>query len=44
MLYGLADSCYNQFHNILSLFDVFANFPVATSEELRDHYLYTLYM
>ena len=27
---------YNHFHNILRLFDVLPNFPVTTSETMRD--------
>ena len=30
---------YNQFHNILRLFDVLPNFPFTTSETIRDYYL-----
>ena len=29
----------NQFHNILSLFDVLPNFPFNTSETMGDYYL-----
>ena len=29
---------YNQFHNILRLFDVLLNFPFITSETMDDHY------
>ena len=29
----------NQFHNILRLFDVLPNFPLATSETMGDYYL-----
>ena len=31
--------CYNQFHNILRLFDVLLNFPFTTSETMADCYL-----
>ena len=34
---------YNQFHNILRLFDVLPNFPLTTSETMGDYYLYTWY-
>ena len=30
---------YNQFHNILRLFDVLQNFPFTTSETMGDYYL-----
>ena len=30
---------YNQFHNILRLFDVLPNFPFTTSETMCDYYL-----
>ena len=30
---------YNQFHNILRLFDVSPNFPFTTSETMGDYYL-----
>ena len=30
---------YNQFHNILRLFDALPNFPFATSEIMGDYYL-----
>ena len=30
---------YNQFHNILKLFDVLPNFPFTTSETMDDYYL-----
>ena len=30
---------YNQFHNILRLFDVLPNFPFTTSETMGDYYL-----
>ena len=30
---------YNQFHNILRLFDVLPNFLLATSETMCDYYL-----
>ena len=30
---------YNQFHNILRLFDVLPNFPFITSEKMGDYYL-----
>ena len=30
---------YNQFHNILRLFDVLLNFPFTTSETMGDYYL-----
>ena len=29
---------YNQFHNILRLFDVLPNFPFTTSETMGDYY------
>ena len=29
----------NHFHNILRLFDVLPNFPLTTSETMRDYYL-----
>ena len=29
---------YNQFHNILRLFDVLPNFLFTTSETMRDYY------
>ena len=32
-------SSYNQFHNILSLFDVLQSFPVTTSGTMVDYYL-----
>ena len=32
---------YNQFHNILRLFDVLPNFPLATSKTMSDYYLST---
>ena len=35
----LASLCdYNQFHNILRLFDVLPNFPFTTSEMRGDYY------
>ena len=37
-------STYNQFHDILRLFDVFPNFPFTTSETMRDYHLYTWYV
>ena len=30
---------YNQFYNILRLFDVLPNFPFTTSETVGDYYL-----
>ena len=30
---------YNQFHNILRLFDVLLNFPYTTNETMDDYYL-----
>ena len=30
---------YNQFHNILRLFDVLSNFSFTTSETMHDYYL-----
>ena len=30
---------YNQFHNILSLFDVLPNFRLTVSESMGDYYL-----
>ena len=30
---------YNQFQNILRLFDVLSNFPFTTSEKMCDYYL-----
>ena len=30
---------YNQFHNILRLFDLLPNFPSTTSEMMDDYYL-----
>ena len=30
---------YNQFHNILRLFDVLPSFPFTTSETMGDYYL-----
>ena len=30
---------YNQFHNVLRLFDVLLNFPFSRSELMRDNYL-----
>ena len=30
---------YDQFHNILRLFDVLLNFPFTTSETMGDYYL-----
>ena len=30
---------YNQFHNILRLFDVLPKFSFTTSETIRDYYL-----
>ena len=30
---------YNQFHNILRLFNVLPNFPVTASETMGDYYL-----
>ena len=35
---------YNQFHNILRLFDVLPNFRFTTSETMHDYYLSTLYI
>ena len=35
---------YNQFHNILRLFDVLPNFPFTTSETMGDYYLSTWYI
>ena len=35
---------YNQFHNILRLFDDLPNFPFATSETMGDYYLQTWYI
>ena len=32
-------SFYNNFHNVLRLFDVLTNFPFITSETLHDYYL-----
>ena len=32
-------SIYNQFHNILRLFDVLPNFPFTPSETMCDYYL-----
>ena len=29
---------YNQFHNILRLFDVLPNFPFITGDTMRDYY------
>ena len=33
----LCKGFYNQFHNILRLFDVLPNFPVTTSEKMADY-------
>ena len=38
------DKNYNQFHNILRLFDVLPNFPFITSETIGDYYLWTCYI
>ena len=35
---------YNNFHNILRLFDVLPNFPFTTSETMGEYYLYTWYI
>ena len=35
---------YNQFHNILRLFDVLPNFPFTASETTGDYYLQTWYI
>ena len=35
----LCYSNYNQFHNILRLFDALPNFPFATSETMGEYYL-----
>ena len=35
---------YNQFHNILRLFDVLPNFSLTTSETMGDYYLPTWYI
>ena len=35
---------YNQFHNILTFFDVLLNFPFTTSGTMGDYYLYTWYI
>ena len=35
---------YNQFHNILRLFDVLPNFPSTTSKTMGDYYLQTWYI
>ena len=35
---------YNQFHNILRLFDVLPNFPFTTSETMCDNYLQPWYI
>ena len=37
------DKNYNQFHNILRLFDVLPNFAQITSETIGDYYLWTCY-
>ena len=29
----------NHFHNVFRLFDVLPNFPIITSETMRDYYL-----
>ena len=36
---SLRTPIYNQFHNILRLFDVLPNFPFTTSEMMGDYYL-----
>ena len=41
--FELKFATYNQFHNILRLFDVLPNFPLTTSETMGDYYLYTWY-
>ena len=35
---------YNQFHNIVRLFDVLPNFPFSTSETMGDYYLQAWYI
>ena len=35
---------YNQFHNILRLFNVLTNVPLTTSETMGDYYLQTWYI
>ena len=37
-------SGYNEFHNILRLFNVLPNFPFTTSETMGDYYLQTWYI
>ena len=37
-------SAYNQFHNILRLFNVLPNFPLTASETMGDYYLQTWYI
>ena len=38
------DESYNQFHNILRLFNALPNFPLDTSETMGDYYLKTWYI
>ena len=40
----LTPKTYNQFHNILRLLDVLANFHFTTSETMGDYYLETWYI
>ena len=35
----LSKNIYNQFHNVLKLFNVLQNFPFTTSETMWDYYL-----
>ena len=35
---------YNQFQNILRVFDVLSNFPFTTSETMDDYYFKTWYI
>ena len=35
--YVISGTTYNQFHNILRIFDVLPNFPFTTSETMGDY-------
>ena len=39
IMFGGYLGSYNQFHNILRLFNVLPNFPFTTSETVADYYL-----
>ena len=38
-IYTLMKCIFNQFHNILRLFDVLPNFPFTASKTMSDYYL-----